>query len=333
MADSNKVALRLEDLIIGFPGRVLLPPVTLQVEKGELISVIGQNGIGKSTLLKTLAGVTPRIGGKIFIGLKDIAELERREFATAIGYISTEKVDAPNMRISDLVSIGRFSYTNWMGTLTDEDFAMIQKSLIMVGLAGMADRFVNELSDGERQRAMIARVLAQDTCLLVLDEPTAFLDIRNRYEIIHLLHDLTRSNHKSIIMSSHDLQSAIGESDRIWLLTAEGIIDGAPEDLVLNGAFDNMFLQSNIKFRKSDGNFYPAREEKGYATVTGEGLEKQWASKALRRMGFRVRDKEAGADLTILCPDGNNQWIVTLRETTYACKSIYELAKFVRDMN
>ena len=259
MNTDNPIFVKLTELVVGYQGKALMPPLSGSIKKGELVSVIGHNGVGKSTLLRTLAGVTERLSGSIILDGIDIRAIELREFAKRAGYISTEIVTATNMTVFDLIATGRYPYTDWFGTITDLDRQVIYRSAEQTGITNLINRFLNELSDGERQRSMIARVLAQDTELLIMDEPAAFLDIRNRHEIMNLMHRLTRTAEKTILMSTHDLQSAMGESDVIWVLSENGLTCGAPEDLVLKGAFENIFSGGPVKFRKSDGNFYPVR--------------------------------------------------------------------------
>jgi iron complex transport system ATP-binding protein len=329
----ERIALSIANLEIGFSGKALLPPLSANVYGGELISVIGHNGIGKSTLLRTLAGVSERISGRIIAGVCDIAEADRKELAKLIGYISTEPVDSPNMTVFDLVSTGRYPYTNWIGSLTPADRHVIQHSLEISRLGDLSGRYINELSDGERQRALIARVMAQETSILILDEPTSFLDIRNRYEMIHLLRSVTATEGRSVVMSTHDLQSAIGESDKIWLLSDKGLTEGAPEDLVLSDAFECMFGMETVRFRKSDGTFYPLRQERGEICLKCGGLKGQWTGRALKRLGFRVVNKESPGCPTVLCDDKKNEWSVTIGSSGQNFDSIYELCRHLNQIN
>ena len=172
--------ISLEALSIGYRSgrryRILLPALDTYAEKGELVAVIGENGIGKSTLLRTLCGLQYPINGQVILAGKSIQEYSRNELARIMGYISTEPVRVSNMKVFDLVSLGRYPHTSWTGRLGDPDIKIIFEAIEKVGLKSLSYRYINELSDGERQRAMIARVLAQDADVLVMDEPTAFLD-------------------------------------------------------------------------------------------------------------------------------------------------------------
>lgn len=330
-ATDKDMIVSIEKLLIGFPGRILLPPLTAGIRRGELVSVIGYNGVGKSTLLKTLAGVTDRMGGSISINGRDISVTGRKKMAMTIGFISTETIDVPNMTVFDLVATGRYLYTGWLGRLGEADRQTVIASMGMTGLTKLSDRYINELSDGERQRALIAKVLAQDTEILIMDEPTSFLDVRNRFEMMQLLRHLARSGEKTILLSTHDLQAAISESDKLWLLDDNGIIEGAPEDLVLNGAFDTMFADTAIRFNRHDGNFYPELTMERSITLAGYGTIRQWTARALGRLGFRVVEENTlPGSVTIICDEETLTWKVHGMSEEKAFGSLYELCRFLR---
>ncbi len=330
MKREDSVFIQLSDLVVGYRGKALMTPLNGTVKKGELVSVIGHNGIGKSTLLRTLAGISERLHGSIIIDKTDIKKIDIRDFAKRVGYISTDIVTAPNMTVFDLIATGRYSYTNWLGSIKESDREVIFRSALETGITNLLDRYLSELSDGERQRSMIARVLAQDTDLLIMDEPAAFLDIRNRHEIISLLHRLTRTAGKTIIMSTHDLPSAMGESDVIWALDENGITAGAPEDLVLQGVFENMFTCDTVKFSKSDGNFCSLREVRGEVVVTGTGMIAEWTKRALARAGYRTSDSSSAAGLSVSCDETSQTWNVSIRGDKYVFGSLYDLSFFLR---
>jgi iron complex transport system ATP-binding protein len=252
MENNSNEILSLDSLRIGYISgnsrNVLLAPLYATASKGELIAVIGRNGIGKSTLLRTLTGIQPSIEGSIFISGRDIKDFSRLELAQKVGFISTEIVKITNMTVYELVSLGRFPYTNWIGKIERIDHEIIMDSIMKTGMENLYDRNISELSDGERQRAMIARVLAQDTEIVIMDEPTAFLDIKSKYEIVHLMHDLALKRGKTIIFSTHDLSIAISQADKIWLTLNEKLVQGAPEDLMIQGAFDHLFDSSVVGF-------------------------------------------------------------------------------------
>lgn len=330
---SREKILSFESLLIGYISgvqrNVLLPSLNASALRGELIALIGQNGIGKSTLLRTITGLQKALGGTVYLKEKILETYSRYSLAQNIGYISTEPVRVSNMKVYDLVSLGRFPHTNWMGKFSILDHEIVSDAIEKVGMVHLAARYINELSDGERQRAMIARVLAQDTDILVMDEPTAFLDIRSKYEIVHLLHDLSRNRSKTIIFSTHDLQVAISESDKIWLTLKDTFIEGAPEDLILKGAFDRLFDNSPVNFSASDGSFTFRSEIRGKIFVDAKGLEKYWTVKAVNRAGFGISDDPDEATYKIFKGADHLKWVISTGKTALEFGSIYELVNWL----
>jgi len=309
MKKNSKEILSLDSLRIGYiTGKIhnaLLSPLNATASHGELIAVIGRNGIGKSTLLRTITGIQPSIEGNIYISGKKIEDYSRLELAQKVGFISTEIVKITNMTVYELVSLGRFPYTNWVGKIESSDHDIIMDSIEKTGMESLYDRNISELSDGERQRAMIARVLAQDTEIMIMDEPTAFLDIKSKYEIVHLMHDLALKRGKTIIFSTHDLSIAISQADKIWLTLNEKLVQGAPEDLMLQGAFDHLFDSSVVGFNSKDGSFSFRGEDRGVFYVEGSGSKRYWTERAVIRAGYRVsKDFQSGV---IIVPAGDTK--------------------------
>jgi iron complex transport system ATP-binding protein len=337
MNRNEEKILSFESLLIGFAsGRhknILLPPLNAIAVKGELIALIGQNGVGKSTLLRTITGLQQSLGGEIFISGKNINDYSRISLAKNIGYISTETVKVSNMKVLDLVSLGRYPYTNWLGKIGNEDHDIILDSIEKVGMVKYCNRFINELSDGERQRAMIARVLAQDTNIIVMDEPTAFLDIRSKFEIVHLMHDLSRSKGKTVIFSTHDLHTAISESDKIWLTLADSFKEGAPEDLILEGSFDRLFNDSRVKFSSADGSFTFRSDLKRKIFVSATGIEKYWTEKAVNRAGYEITNGQANTEISVIHASSGTRWIVSTDKINVEFSTIYELVKWLNSQN
>jgi len=326
MKETGREILNIESLSIGFiNGREtchLLPPITAGAGSGELVAIIGINGIGKSTLLSTLVRLQPSIGGKIEIDGTVTGNMSGNEFARNVGYVSTEPVTASNMTVTDLVALGRYPHTNWFGRIEPGDRNVINDAIEKAGLLSLRDRYVSSLSDGERQRAMIARVLAQDTRILIMDEPTAFLDVNSKYEIIHLLRELTRKRDKTIIFSTHDLQAALSQADRIWLMLKDGLREGAPEDLMLDDAFDLLFEKSFVKFDSRHGSFVMNTSAMGKVSLEGKGKEKYWTSRALLRAGFII-DEEYGKTVVKVLP--GRRWTIDSGDNHFECTSIYKL--------
>lgn len=333
MQDTRRTILSLNRLEIGFGSSgspvILLPPLNETAFEGELIAVIGRNGAGKSTLLRTIAGLQPVISGELTIEEREIKDYSRVSLSEKVGYISTEIVRVSNMTVYDLVSQGRFPYTGWFGKLGNEDNRAILDAVEKTGLMDLVNRPVNHLSDGERQRAMIAMVLAQDANLMVMDEPTAFLDISTKFDILHIMHELATTRGKTILFSTHDLGMAVSQADRIWLLRDEGMRSGSPEDLMLKGAFDSLFDASKVKFNMEDGTFRIRNKEKGVVKVAGNGQEKLWTEKALIRAGYRIT-RSGDVPVVEVMTYPSLKWSVRTDSFSAEFGSIYELLNWIR---
>jgi iron complex transport system ATP-binding protein len=334
MENEREKILFFDSLEIGYLSgkhrRSLLPPIQGNGFKGELIAVIGKNGIGKSTLLRTIAGLQPALAGKMTIDNRNIHEYSRIQLSARVGYISTETVRVSNMSVYDLISLGRFPHTNWFGKINDTDQEAIADAIAKTGLSVFSNRHITELSDGERQRAMIAMVLAQDAKIMVMDEPTAFLDISSKYEIMHLLHQLTRGRNKTIVFSTHDFNTAVNQSDKIWLIREEGLLEGAPEDLILKGAFQSLFDETKVRYNQHDGSFTVTSIEKGRIRVLGEGEMRHWTEKAVVRAGYTVTASKSEIEIEIPSPQ-NPGWKCRNLSAQYEFGSIYDLVTWIRN--
>lgn len=296
--------------------------------KGETVALIGPNGIGKSTLLRTMAGYLKPLHGDILWHGKSVGHFTSRELSRMISFVSTENLQLPNMAVAELVAFGRFPYTNWLGRLHDADKNAVMESLDQVGMAKFARRQVSQLSDGERQRVLIARALAQDTPFIILDEPTAFLDISNKYEIFHLLRQLAGQHGKTIVLSTHDLNIALRETDKLWLMLEKESREGAPEDAALNGWLSHLFNNPMIGFDPSVGDFFFTRKPAGKAFVEGEGDSAVWTIRALERKGFSITtEKEAQARILVHVQEnsGNTIWQLNSAGKLQEFESIHKL--------
>jgi iron complex transport system ATP-binding protein len=330
--ENNSEILSFKSLSIGYSvGRmrnVLLPPLTAGARKGELIAVIGKNGIGKSTLLRTLAGLQPPVSGEISYGGRSISEYSRTDLAQTIGYISTEIVKVSNMRVYDLVALGRFPYTNWFGKIDESNHAFITDAINKTGLSSLSGRFISELSDGERQKAMIARILAQDTGIMVMDEPTAFLDIGSKFEILHLMHLLSQKSGKTIIFSTHDLNVALSQADKIWLINNDNLAEGAPEDLMLQGSFDHLFDSSAVQYNPDNGTYSFVAESRGDIRLIGEGIMLHYTRMGLSRAGFSVTEYQGSGQVEV--PSANSRlWRYSDMKENINFGSIYDLVTWL----
>ena len=246
--------VELDSVTLGYGSRVLMAEASVGFGWGELTALIGRNGTGKSTLLRTIAALAKPQSGHITIEGKDINSLSRKEIAARIAFVSTEDVRVQNLHVWDVVSLGRAPYTNWVGRLTDEDEEVVRKSLELVGMSGFEEASMDSLSDGERQRVMIARALAQDTPIILLDEPTAFLDLPNKYEVCLLLKRLAHKEGKCIIFSTHDLSIAIELCDTIAMIEGGKFHHGTAEMLISSGQMQQLFNTTQIEFDAERGN-------------------------------------------------------------------------------
>jgi iron complex transport system ATP-binding protein len=268
---------------------VVKSDISVHALGGEMVALIGGNGIGKSTLLKTIAGFQSALAGELLVRGRPVSDFAAVELALEMSFVSTEIVRVANLTVREMVGLGRFPYTNWFGQLTDNDQIIIEKAIHQVGLSGYEDRLINRISDGERQRTMIARALAQETKIMVLDEPTAYLDIANKYEIVRILHQLARDEGKCIIFSTHDLNTALTMSDRIWLMLEDKVVQGIPEEVTYGGYLDVLFPNNQqLHFDTEKGDFRIKRESKGEVQLSAAGSELILAQKALERLGFEV---------------------------------------------
>jgi iron complex transport system ATP-binding protein len=278
----------------------------LSVMPGRLICMLGPNGSGKSTLLRTLAGLQPALGGSVVIGGR--TGLSTAELARQISMVLTDRVGGNNLNVYSLVALGRYPWSGWMGILDETDKAIVRQAIDAAGIAHLLDRKVHTLSDGESQKVMLARALAQDTPILMLDEPTAHLDLPSRIRLMRLLHRLAREMNKGILLSTHELDLALQVADEVWLLQTQGpLYKGAPEDLVLDGVFETVFEKEDVHFDRTTGIFRIHPEGVRSISLSGSGMAAFWTRRALQREGFTV---ETGDQLKIEDQQGRAVWFL-----------------------
>lgn len=295
----------------------------LKLYRGAVTCLLGLNGAGKSTLLRTICGFQKSLGGEIIVEGKPLSSFSQSELSLTIGVVLTEKTNAGGISVYELVSLGRHPYTNYFGRLKKEDHRIILSSLEAVGIDHKASCFVSELSDGERQKAMIAKVLAQQCKIVVLDEPTAFLDVTSRIETMALLRKLAREQGKTVLLSTHDLELAIQMGDCLWLQQQGArMAVGAPEDLILSGVIGKFFDRGGISFDPTTGrlNANPANRPIG---IEGDFITSYWVGNALIRNGFRPSEISPSyprivcnspSSLEIISPSGNKITAGSIRE-------------------
>ena len=235
--------IELHDITLAYGSRTLLEGVTAEIRAGESTALIGRNGTGKSTLLRAVAGIgtqTLRSGG-IFIGGADTARMKPAEIARTVSVVTTDKCRVANLRVEDAVALGRAPYTNWIGRMQQDDREIVARSLEQVGMTAFAAKTMDSLSDGEAQRVMIARALAQCTPVILLDEPTAFLDMPARYELCTLLRRLARDEGKCILFSTHELDIAMRVCDRVAVIDTPALHISTPDETLHGGVLRRLF--------------------------------------------------------------------------------------------
>lgn len=260
----NDAAMELSDLITGYAARygdlLVGGPFNASVNPGEMVCLLGPNGAGKSTLLRTMAGFLKPLGGDVAVGKRNIARMNPRELSREVAVVLTSRPDLQLMTVRELVATGRAPYTGFWGTLADTDEKAVVEALELVGITEFGHRQVSELSDGERQKAMIAKALAQHTRVILLDEPTAFLDYPSKVETLRLLRRLAEERQIAVFLSTHDMETALSLAHRIWLLDAElGLTVGTHEELTRGGQLERYFSRPGIAFDRTTGYFKVSR--------------------------------------------------------------------------
>ncbi len=296
--------LSATNLTIGYlpPRRdriVVAAELNVDLKSGELVCLLGPNGVGKSTLMRTLAGMQKPLNGAVTIDDLDVHGMTPEDRARRIGIVLTDRIDVGHLTVRTLVALGRYPHTNWMGNLTQEDEQAVDIALRAVDAMVLADRSATELSDGERQKVMIARALAQDTDAILLDEPTAFLDLPRRVETMDLLRGLAAETGKAILLSTHDLDLAIRNADRLWLMAEGEIHTGIPEVLILDGRFAVTFGRGGIRFDLETGGFRVGTGNGERIAVLGNGAAAVWTARALERIGYSVVTQDAERSVVV----------------------------------
>lgn len=305
--------LAAEQLTVGYRRGQRIRRVAIrlqcQASPGQIIALLGPNGCGKSTLLRTLAGMQPPLEGRVLLNGHPLASLTAPERATQLAVVLTEAPDA-NLTVYDLVATGRYPYTGWFGRGSEQDEQAVNLALRQTSTQEFAHRPVGTLSDGERQKVMIARAVAQDTPLLILDEPTAHLDVPNRVAVLQLLLRLAHEHQKTVVLSTHALDLALLMADRLWLLQEGKLQSGVPEDMVLGGAVAAVFESEGIIFNRQTGTFTPPRAAGLPVRVEGSGLEVLWTQRALERSGYTVVADAGRTPAVRVVPGPPRRWIV-----------------------
>lgn len=260
MSNNNQhIVLKTNNLNIGYTSKkeeiIVASNINFELHKGQLVGLVGANGIGKSTLLRTLTKVQNPLSGSVFLNNKNLTEYKTIDFAKVLSLVLTEQVVSKNLSVFELVALGRQPYTNWVGNLTNKDFDIVENALTQTNIKELKNKKCFELSDGQLQKVMIARALAQDTELIILDEPTTHLDMYHKAYILKLLQKLVKETGKTILFSSHEIDLAIQLCDTIVVMTDENVISDTPCNLIQKGTFETLFPKDLITFDEKSGSF------------------------------------------------------------------------------
>ncbi|MTI40284.1 ABC transporter ATP-binding protein [Fulvivirga lutimaris] len=321
---SKSPILSIENLAIGYgkpPNQnMIMDGLNLNLFSGQLVCFMGPNGVGKSTLIRTMIGAQPPLAGQLFINGQNTSDITIAEMARLVSVVLTDKINAGNMTAQELIAMGRYPHLGWSVSLSKSDIEVIDQSINQTNINALRNRKIYELSDGQLQKVMIARALCQDTPIMVLDEPTAHLDLNNRVEVINLLSDLAKSTNKAILMATHELDLALQSADRIWLAGPdEPIIDGFPEDLVLNGKIDEVFGLKGFDLKTGR---LEKQLGKGEVSLIGDGHAFLWTKNALERYGYAVVDE---SEIVInIINDSNIAWQIK-NKGEYTVNTLEEL--------
>ncbi len=281
----------LKKTSIGYPAgsRQVAGPMDVSIAAGSLICLIGPNGSGKSTLLKSIAGQLPLLEGTILINGLELSQLSPRQKAKAMAFVLTRYPIVHGMSGFECVALGRTPHLGWHGWLSAADRRIVADALSAVDACYLSNRKVQEMSDGERQRLAVARALAQEASLILLDEPTAFLDFPHRISLMGLLRNLCKTRGVTAVVSLHDLDLAMRFADKLLLLDGKGhYYHGIPEIIALQGAINTVFDSSQVSFDLEQGHFRLQENLAESICCTTEGVLGDWIRKALRRQGYSI---------------------------------------------
>ncbi len=327
---SNTAILQSNNLAIGYGDKVIYSDLNISFEKGEVVCLLGQNGVGKSTLLKTLSGLIEPISGEILINNISFKSLSKSELAKVFSIVTTDKLSAVGLTVLDILMAGRYPHQPWLNSPREEDFKSIQLAVEQTNIKYLLEKKLHELSDGQRQKVMIARALVQDGQLIFLDEPTAHLDLTNRVEILKLLRDISINSNKSLVISTHELNLAMQFADKLLLMDfGSPIMTGTPEDLALSGDLSKIFHHQGFDYDLITGKVNQVENPQGTIKIEADESLKFWIKNAVDRLGYKSKDS-----LKIIATTSKNNcnWKVIMGSNSYKGVTIDELIKLLKSI-
>ncbi|MDA0349836.1 MAG: ABC transporter ATP-binding protein [Verrucomicrobia bacterium] len=328
-------------LSIGYESRkggnsIVAKGLNLSLNRGKFICLLGPNGAGKSTLIRTLAGIQPALKGEVRLSGSPIEKIAPRTRAKTISLVLTQAMPPGIFSAYSMVALGRHPHTNWNGHLTSEDREKIDWAINEVRAEKLASRQFSELSDGEKQKVMVARALAQEAPLMLLDEPTAYLDILRRVELMRTLRSLAHQQQMAILQSTHDLDLALRCADELWLFSESGdITKGTPESLALNGRMAEVFGSSELEWDLNQGSFHMHEDPCQFVRLEGNGPELLWTTRTLGRLGFGIATagRESAFSIAIDKTGSSAVWKVSRENNQTNFESLENLTQWIEGLN
>ncbi len=296
---SSGKLLSTDRLKIGYEKKEVLSNLNLNIGSGDVICLMGPNGSGKSTLLKTFVGLLKPIEGEVKILGKNLNDLEPKDLSKLVSVVLTERGNISGLTVEDIVRLGRFPHTNMWGKLEEKDRRIIKECIELLNLENLKSELATELSDGQLQKVFIARALAQDAPLIVLDEPTTFLDISNKMELMAILDRISKARNKALLFSSHDWELALEMCPKVWLIDSSGsIVAGTPEEFLYTGVIQKMFMHERFYLDNNNGRFCELKDRNKHLKFKCDNaVVAKWVDHALSKIGYKI---EKESDLSIV---------------------------------
>ena len=334
MNGKNEILLSAENLRVGYLlGKKeikVCDGMNFELKRGELVALLGPNGAGKSTLLRTLSSSLQPLSGNVYYSGRLLKNISQRDLSRKISVVLTDHTQAGGLTVSELVSLGRQPYTGFFGRLKARDLCLVDDAINSVGLSFKSNSYMAELSDGERQKAMIAKALVQETDVLLLDEPAAFLDVASKLELMALLRQIAVERDCAVLFSSHDVEQALTLSDKLWLMGRAGLLCGCTEDMVLQGHLSDLFRSKNVRFDIGSGVYRLCSDTSARVSVKAQDLSLLfWAKNALLRNGYGITDGLA-VEFAIDLKSKDCIEIKT-KNSIVVCKSFEEMLETIRE--
>lgn len=325
------IILQAEGLAIGYGNKsqaaIIAEELSFKLEKGQLTCLLGPNGVGKSTLIKTIMGQIAPLKGTIKMNGLPLLDIGYKELSKSIAVVLTEKVRLGNLTVRDLVALGRTPHTNWLGSLSKQDQLIIDRAVQLTHISYIQDKVLSELSDGQLQKAMIARALAQDGDLLILDEPTAHLDLVNRFEVMQLLRNIAHEEKKAILLVTHDLDIAIDTADEFWLMQCGlPLVIGTPEDLIVNEQINLLLPSERLSFDKLTGKVLTSSDV-NYPLMEGGDYLIFWMKLFLRK----IHSPKISAISKISIIDDPFSIYIEMQENNFRFETFNDFKSFLND--